>query len=263
MHRDALPEDGAGRLDLFRRMMDAVAEAAQRIGAAHVVLSSEYLWGRLPPPLLAALAEALAPYETRIAAILRRQDSWFEASYLQAIKSGLAQEFDAWIEKCLAAPLRGGGDALAVLEFWERGLAPTALAVRPYEFEDRTRFTIEALDFVCGDAVGADMVGAEAKFVNPSPNRAGLSALLAVNRQTQAAAEDRRKAAQRILGSMIRPARSGDAIVLTRDRASRLMEGFAASNRRLAARFGDGTRETYFDMADLHAPEDEDANERP
>ncbi|MEO8530838.1 MAG: hypothetical protein ABI459_06425 [Deltaproteobacteria bacterium] len=234
MHRDQFSTDIEDRFAIFRDMISAIFAEAEQTGAKHIVLSSEYLWGVLSERFLIPLAAALSGHDVRLVAVLRRQDLWLEASYLQAVKFGQRKSFADWLPE-FTKTAHSGSDFAAVIAGWEKALSPRETCVTPYEFTDRTAFTRHIVNLVCDSDVAMEVVPSTAKVANPSPTREGLHALLS---DTQAGT------------AMWRAEGTRATFLFSPDEQRAILERYRATNEALAQRFQPGGPPAFFDMSD-------------
>lgn len=187
MHAHELPDDRDGH---FSATAAAIVKEAHACAAHTVVISSEYLWGSLPPSAYKTFAAAFRGIPIELVAFVRRQDEWATSSYMQAVKSGESREFAAWYAATLAR-MNSGLHYFRVINRWAYFLKATKTHVLSYA---RTKENVYGA--FC-EAVGLDVDKTMPPArVNPSPSREGVALLLNVNRsslpEAQKAAERKR-----------------------------------------------------------------------
>lgn len=244
MHRDELSQDIKERNRFIADSFETVFAQADAKGIDHVILSSEYLWGVLPPPRVAQLARHLKEHDVHIVAAVRRQDYWLESSYLQAVKSGEKRQFSDWLDAFLERPVRGV-DFLAVLDCWNAALNPVRIDIVPYEFKDRTAFTRHMIDTVTGRFLGSSIVPATAHRVNVSPDAKGLESLLRFNN----APNQDRSLVGSLLRTMHRVENSRDSVTLTPEIRDRILSRFSHVNREIVRKYAPHLPAGLFDEA--------------
>ncbi|HEX8388158.1 MAG TPA: hypothetical protein VF636_03990 [Sphingomonas sp.] len=97
-----------------------------------VIISTEYLWGELPKTDVRSLLDPFAHCALHVVAYLRRQDLFAQSLYMQAVKTGAAQPFAAWLENVADGP-RAGLHFDRVLDCWRDCGLPIRLVLRVYE----------------------------------------------------------------------------------------------------------------------------------
>lgn len=189
LHRDVLPED---RDAYFFETAAAMLEDARAAGASTLLLSSEYLWGNFPAALYEKIRTAFAACAIEIVAFLRRPDDWLISSYLQAVKSGEARDFETWAAHYMGNKNSGFWYA-RVLENWQAGVNASDVHVLVYE-KDVKKNVYRAF---C-EAVGLAELAHEIRppRANPSPDAEGVRLLLEVNRSDLADEEKRARRAE-------------------------------------------------------------------
>ncbi len=184
LHRGELPDD---RATYFRETAAAVRSDARAEGAHTIVLSSEYWWGSFPFSTYETLRDAFAPARFEVVAFVRRPEEWAVSSYLQAVKSGEERDFSTWFERTLRRPA-SGLNYFRVINRWVYLLGGEAHVLRYEDVKDNVFAA-----FCRAAKLDVDTAMPPSR-VNPSPTRAGLEALLAVNRSDRPAPQ---KAAER------------------------------------------------------------------
>ena len=124
--------------------------------------------------------------------------------------------------------------------------------VIPYEFEDRTSYIRNVASRVCDAEVGELVVPTVAKVVNKSPNKQGLDAIIAVNREPDPDLNRGQKVGE-ILSSQSRPENSNVATVLNVEQQIALYRKFEDINRLVVDLHCGRSIDNLFDTSDLVA----------
>lgn len=185
LHKELLPDTVEARNERFRALFQAAVAEAEAAGAQRMVLSSEYLWGVLPEVARRLIAQVTQGFEVDLVCALRRQDDWLVASYLQAVRSGLPLDFEAWLARARKSPLTGARFD-RVIRVWARVLRPASVRVRLYTPETRAGILAEMIDAVCGAPIADEVLQGGQRVVNASPSTAQIDALLSRNRNRSA-----------------------------------------------------------------------------
>ncbi|MBS7788960.1 hypothetical protein KTR66_03080 [Roseococcus sp. SDR] len=228
----------AGRLGDVSRdtaLSEAVHGIGREIEARRprvLVLSTEYLWGAIPPRQVRRLLDAFPGWTPRIVAYLRRQDLLAQSLYVQAIKGGATVEFPTWLERAKAGR-NAGFDFNGVLQSWAS--AGASVVVRVYE-KGRLESDIRA-DFL--KAIGEEAavpVPPENRAVNTAPDMTTVELLRAIN-QRIADPELANRLRRRIMGCS--PARPLFAPLryLSSEGAAELLAQYAEGDARVAREF--------------------------
>ena len=252
MHRDVLSAKEDERFQYFVKTFSSILDYAERKNIGHLVLSSEYWWTLLPPRFHELVKLQFIEHDVRLVTCVRRQDRWLEASYLQDVKSGEDKPFDAWLAARIGDQSMGGANYLKILNHWTETLLPVETVVIPYEFEDRTSYIRNVASRVCDSEVGELVVPTVANVVNKSPNKQGLDAIIAVNRDSDPELNRGQKVCE-ILSSQSRPENSNLATVLDVEQQIALYKKFEHVNRLVVDLHCGRSMDTLFDVADLVA----------
>ena len=252
MHRDVLSAKEEERFEYFVKTFSSILDYAERKNIGHLVLSSEYWWTLLPPRFHELVKLQFIEHDVRLVTCVRRQDRWLEASYLQDVKSGEDKPFDAWLDARIGNQSMGGANYLKILNHWSETLLPVETVVIPYEFEDRTSYIRNVASRVCDAEVGELVVPTVANVVNKSPNKQGLDAIIAVNRDSDPNLNRGQKVGE-ILSSQSRPENSNVATVLNVEQQIALYRKFEDINRLVVDLHCDRSIDTLFDTSDLVA----------
>lgn len=221
LHKDLLPDTVEARHEKFRELFQASVAEAEAAGAQRMILSSEYLWGLLPDVPKRLIAQATRGFEVDLVCALRRQDDWLVASYLQAVRSGLPLDFEAWLDRARKSPLTGARFD-NVLRVWINALQPASVRVKLYTPETRAGILAEMITALCDAPIAEEVLDGGQKVINASPSVAQLDELLTRNRNgTAPAAQDADSAEH-----------PGARLPGPRRRA-RLLEVFGSGNRTL------------------------------
>jgi len=231
LHRDVLPDEEAERAAYFEEIVTAIRREAEGAGANTVILSSEYLWGSLPPVAYKRLAAAFPEHSVELVAFVRRPDEWAMSSYLQAVKCGEDQPFDDWFRKRLTG-LNSGLYYFRVINRWAHFLA--ADRVHVIRYEDVRDNVFAAFCAAAGLAVDTAVEMAQ---VNPSPSPEGLERLLAVNR-SDATAENKAERRGEIM-SAYRADGPSSAALMSDEMREEIFSAVRTSNRLMARHFLD------------------------
>ncbi|MEL6365853.1 MAG: hypothetical protein AAFR11_13545 [Pseudomonadota bacterium] len=161
--------------ELLHQMAGEIIGAADRAGAEHILLSSEYLWGRFSDVFYEEWIAAFHGLDVEVVAIIRRQDEWAQSAYLQGVKNGLAEPFaDWWARRSAQPPF--GAQFDEVLRPWAERLGADAVTVLTYddvvERGDAVRALLAALEID-----DLPLAAGAPRVVNPSP-AAGVVELL-------------------------------------------------------------------------------------
>lgn len=145
-----------------------------------VVLSSEYLWGRLSEADVRSLLEPFKDCTIKIIAYLRRQDLLAQSLYVQAVKGGLSDSFAVWLER-VADGERAGFDFHRVLSCWTASRIPAEIVVRVYEKSQlKGDICTDFLSTVCPNDISVPQVTNH--VANPGPDRATVELLRLLSR---------------------------------------------------------------------------------
>jgi hypothetical protein len=250
MHRNALSDQRSERHGQFHSWMKEILAEAKDRDMKHVVLSSEYLWSRMPEPPIRQMAKALKGHEVRIVACLRRQDRWLEASYLQSVKNGESRNFETWLEAFVARKI-SADDFLEVLDIYEKGLSPAEMRIELYEFNDITLFTRHMIDVVCDAPMGMILVPKQAKTENRSPDSTGLNRLLEANSKGHNSLAQMMRMGKWLPDSGLRPAGTSESLVVSPEMKRKTLQTNAEINAAIARKWLGRADGHLFDLSDL------------
>ncbi len=114
----------------FDRAVATIFEEIEEAKPDRIILSTEYLWGKLPDARLAELIDAFGDFRVTVVVYLRRQDDLAQSLYLQSLKSGNAEAFEPWLRRAEAGD-KAGFHYDRVLAQWAAVVAE--IAVRAYD----------------------------------------------------------------------------------------------------------------------------------
>lgn len=171
---------GVSREEALRTSIGNLRSEIERSNPHTVILSSEYLWGRLSQKDVRSLLEPFSDCTIRVIAYLRRQDLLAQSLYVQAVKGGLADSFPVWLER-VADGERAGFDFHRVLSCWTTAGVPAEVVVRVYERSKlKEDICTDFLTTVCPTGIAIPRVPAH--VVNPGPDRATVELLRLLSR---------------------------------------------------------------------------------
>lgn len=226
LHADELPEDRAA---YFAETAAAIREDLAATGADTLVISSEYLWGSLPPRIYRAFAAGFPDMSVEIVAFLRRQDEWAISSYLQAVKYGERRPFREWAELALVKPT-SGLHYFRVVNRWAHFLG--ARKVHILRYADARRHVYASFCERLGLPTATDF---EVARVNPSPSAEGLALLLAVNRSDLS--DEEKKERRREIMRIHRSDAPSTATLMTAEEREEMMKAGLISDRLIEEEF--------------------------
>ncbi len=207
-------------LTVWHEVREELARATEPVK----LLSTEGFWFEEPEEIKQQLGYS-GP--VKIVAYLRRQDKYLQSLYKQTVSGGRKTDFETWLKDM---PHRG--NYLAIITRWAAAFGDSAITIRPYERGGQTIDVVE--DFLrILNLDPAPFLVDRKHPQNPSPRRELLHFLRAFNQLNLKM--DHEKFFYAVLQRNKAYIRSTD--LLTPERCASLMEDYAESNAKLAARF--------------------------
>ena len=225
---------GVSRDEALRSSVANVRSEIEQSKPHTVILSSEYLWGRLSREDVRSLLEPFSDCTIKIIAYLRRQDLLAQSLYVQAVKGGLADAFPVWLER-VADGERAGFDFHRVLSCWTTSGIPAEIVVRVYEKAQlKQDICTDFLGTVCPQGIAVPQVSAH--VANPGPDQATVELLRLVSRGISDPEIGTRVRKQILANSPARPL-FAPLNYLTPPEAAAFVARFAESNAKVARDF--------------------------
>lgn len=182
--RRAAPLEGVPRDVALEQATAAILHEIEATKPKRVVLSTEYLWGHLPP---AKIARLLAPFRgmtIHIVPYLRRQDLFAQSLYMQAVKGGYGRTFREWLSGAEESA-KGGFHYDRVLDAWRDCGVP--LAVEPRIYEKGEIAADVRRDFIDRILPGAEAdYPDESRSLNSTPDMATIGIVRMINANLEA-----------------------------------------------------------------------------
>ncbi|WP_428311554.1 hypothetical protein [Hydrocarboniphaga sp.] len=196
-----------------------------------LVISTEYLWGKLSAANVNRLLAAFPGWRVHVVAYLRRQDLLAQSLYVQAVKTGTPLSFPQWVDTAIDSG-KAGFFFHEVLSCWRDCGLPVTVDVRIYE---KSQIGSD----ICNDflkVIGADATGPfsfDDRSVNSAPDMVTTELMRMINASMPA-----KEIAERIRRNIVKhsapralfaPLRYLDAAEV-----QAFMQRFEADNRRVA-----------------------------